>query len=123
MIINSSIARDIRRSAPDNELASEYLFSVEQYFTRSSKILAGILMNKLTSMKYDGFTGVRKYIMKICDIVGKLNNLGMTVSENFLVQFVHNFFSCQFKIYYIYKESRSMNELISRYVQEEERLK
>ena len=47
-------------------------------------------MNKLISMKYDEFLGVWKHIMKIHVIVEKLNDLGTTVSEDFL--------SCLFSI-------------------------
>ena len=65
--------------------------------------------------------------MEMHDIVEKLNDLGMTVSENFFIQFVLNSLPSQFiqfKIYYnTHKESWSMNELISQCVQEEERLK
>ena len=109
MIIKSSIAKNIKRSVPHNKLTSWYLFSVEQQFTKSNKVLAGILTNKLTSMKYDGFSGVRKCIMKIRDIAEKLNNLGMTVSKNFFIQFVLRSLPSQFiqfKFYYnTHKES------------------
>ena len=54
------------------------------------------LMNKLTSMKYDGFLEVRKNVMEICDIYEKLKDLDTTVSENFLVQFVLNSLPSQF---------------------------
>ena len=127
MIIKSTIAKNIRGSVSDNESAKIFLDSVKQQFSRSDKAMAGMLTNKLTSMKYDGSSGVRKHIMEMSDIARKLKTLGMSISESFLVMFVLNSLPpqfSQFKISYnTHKETWTLNELISMCVQEEERLK
>ena len=92
MIIKSTIERNIRGSIsdPENESAKTYLDSIKEKFSGSDKALAGMLTNKLTSMKYDGICGVRKHIMEMSNIAGKLNELGMKISDSFLVIFVLN---------------------------------
>ena len=129
MIIKSTIERNIRGSIsdPENESAKTYLDSIKEKFSGSDKALAGMLTNKLTSMKYDGICGVRKHIMKMSNITGKLNELGMKIFDSFLVIFVLNSLPSQFSQFKIsyntQKEKWTLNELISMCVQEEERLK
>ena len=55
MIIKSTIEKNIRGSIsdPENESVKTYLNSIKEKFSGSDKTLAGILTNKLTSMKYD----------------------------------------------------------------------
>ena len=79
MMIKISIAKNIRGSIPDNENAKAYLESVEQQFQASDKALAATLIAKLSSMKYDGSSGIREHIMEMRDIAAELNSLEMTI--------------------------------------------
>ena len=78
-------------------------------------------------MRYNGKGNIKKYIMEMSHIVSKLKTLKIQLSENVLVHLVFNSLSThfnQFQVNYNYqKEKWSLNELISFYVQKEERLK
>ena len=78
-------------------------------------------------MKYQGKGNFREYIMGMSNIASKLRALKLELSKELLIHLVlislPSQFS-QFKISYnCQKEKWSLNELISYYVQEEERLK
>ena len=90
MMIKRSIVKNIRGSIPDNENAKNYLASVDQQFQASDKALAATLISKLSSMRYDGISGIREHIMQMREIVAQLNSLEMTISENYIVQFILN---------------------------------
>ncbi|GKC27838.1 putative zinc finger, CCHC-type containing protein [Tanacetum coccineum] len=112
MIIKNSIFVSIRGAIPDSQNAKEYLISVKEQFKGTSKAHASTLILKMLTTKYDGVSGVREH---------------MEISEGFLVHFIMTSLPMQFgpfKINYnTQKEKWKMSELISMYVQEEERLK
>ena len=105
----------------------EFLKSVEERFKRADKSLAGTLMAELTTMKYDGQKGIQQHILNMTEKATKLKTLGMGMDESFLVQFVLNSLPSQFapfKIHYnTNRDQWNLNELISKSIQEEVRLR
>ncbi|GJY06174.1 putative zinc finger, CCHC-type containing protein [Tanacetum coccineum] len=127
MIIKNSIFVSIRGAIPDSQNAKEYLISVKEQFKGTSKAHASTLILKMLTTKYDGVSGVREHIMMMRNMENKLKGMDMEISEGFLVHFIMTSLPMQFgpfKINYnTQKEKWKMSELISMYVQEEERLK
>ncbi|XP_026416154.1 uncharacterized protein LOC113311542 [Papaver somniferum] len=127
MLIKSHINKSIRGSIPEHDNVRDYLQAIEEQFATSDKVLAGTLMQKLSSMRYNGTSGVREHIMEMGDISSQLGALEVEISEYFLVHLVIISLPSQFvqfKISYnAQKEKWSMNELLTTCVQEEGRLK
>ncbi|KAF7129770.1 hypothetical protein RHSIM_Rhsim10G0161400 [Rhododendron simsii] len=90
MFMRMTIANNIKTTLPDAEDAKVYLTSIETPFKQADKSLAGTLMAKLTTMKYDGSRGMYEHVLEMTNLAAQLKNLGMSVDEFFLVQFVLN---------------------------------
>ncbi|XP_026416153.1 uncharacterized protein LOC113311541 [Papaver somniferum] len=127
MLIKSHINKSISGLIPEHDNVRDYLQAIEEQFATSDKVLAGTLMQKLSSMRYNGTSGVREHIMEMGDISSQLGALEVEISEYFLVHLVIISLPSQFvqfKISYnAQKEKWSMNELLTTCVQEEGRLK
>ncbi|KAK3035629.1 hypothetical protein RJ639_033157 [Escallonia herrerae] len=127
MIMKGSITTAIRGAIPDSDNAKLYLAHIEEQFQGSSKAHATTLITKMVTLKYSGSNGVREHILRMNDMTSQLKGLDMEISEGFLVHFIMTSLPVQFgpfKINYnTQKEKWKMNELISMYIQEEERLK
>ena len=63
---------------------------MEDHFQTTDKSLAGTLMSTLTIMKFDGSRTMHEHVIEMTNIAVRLKTLGMTVNENFLVQFILN---------------------------------
>ena len=78
-------------------------------------------------MKYKGQGNMKEYIMHMLNIASKLKALNLELSDDLLVHLVLLSLPAQFSqfkvSYNCQKEKWTLNELISYYVQEEERLK
>ncbi|XP_026378058.1 uncharacterized protein LOC113272442 [Papaver somniferum] len=127
MLIRMTIFPNIRTSIPVIDTAVELLKEIDARFRVADKSLAGTLMAKLTTMKYDGSRGMQEHIKEITNIVAKLNALDMTVAEGFLVRFILNSLPLLYDPFQInynsLKEKWNVNELSNMLVQEEARLK
>ncbi len=79
------------------------------------------------TMKYDRSKSMQKYIIETSDITVKLKTLRMTVDDSFLVQFIMNSFPLEYGPFQInyntIEDKQNGNELASKLVQEEIRLK
>ena len=82
------VPRDIRGPVTSETLAIVYMNMIEQQFVGSNKAKAGVLIQRFTSIRYIGKGNIRKYIMTLCDIVGNLNDLVITITDSFLVYFI-----------------------------------
>ncbi|XP_038978010.1 uncharacterized protein LOC120108482 [Phoenix dactylifera] len=127
MFMRMSIANNIKSTLPECDSAQALLKTVEERFRSADKSLAGTLMAKLTTMKFDGTCGMHEHILEMTNIAAKLKALGMDVNESFLVQFILNSLPPQFGSFQIHyntiKDKWNVNELTSMLVQEETRLK
>ena len=105
----------------------EFLEEIKNRFAKNEKSETSTLLENLISMKYKGIRNIREYIMEMSHLTSKLRAYKLDISEDFLVHLVLISLPTQFKqfkVSYNYqKETRSLNELISHCVQEEEMLK
>ena len=53
-----TIANNIKTILPKTDSAKKFLLNVEDHFKTADKSLAGTLMAKLTTMKFDGKRGI-----------------------------------------------------------------
>ena len=58
MFMRMAIANNIKTTLPKTKNAKEFLSNVEDRFKTADKSLAGTLMAKLTTMKFDGKRGI-----------------------------------------------------------------
>ncbi|XP_028106820.1 uncharacterized protein LOC114305879 [Camellia sinensis] len=127
MFMRMTIAKNIKSTLPKTDDAKEYLDNVEKRFRTADKSLAGTLMAKLTTMKFDGTRGIHEHVLEMTNLAAQLKNLGMHVDDYFLVQFVLNSLPLQYGPFQIsyntMKDKWNVNELASMLMQEEARLK
>ena len=128
MIIKRDILEVFRGIVSENiTTAKEFLAGIEKRFAKSDKAEASTLLQNLISMKYQGKGNIREYIMSMPNIVFKLKALKFELSEDLLIHLVLISLPAQFNqfkvSYNCQKDKWSLNELISYYVREEERLK
>ena len=107
--------------------AKEFFEEIEKWFAKNEKAETSTLLENLISMRYKGKENIREYIMKMSHLASKLKALNLEMSEDLLVDLVLISLSTQFsqfKVSYNYqKDTWSLNELISHFVQEDERIK
>ena len=122
-----TIASNIKTGLPQAETAKEYLKNIETRFKTADKSLAGTLMAKLTTKKFDGMRSMHEHVFEMTNIATKLKTLGMNVDDSFLVQFILNSLPPQYGPFQInynaIKDKWNVDELATKLVQEEERLK
>lgn len=127
MFIKMTVANNIKSTIPQTESAKEYMKFVEERFRSADKSLAGTLMAELTTMKFDGSRTMQEHIIEMTNIAARLKSLGLTVEDSFLVQFILNSLPSDYGPFQInyntIKDKWNVNELASRLVQEEGRLK
>ena len=84
-------------------------------------------MVESTTLKYDGRKGIQQHILNMTEKAAKIKSLGMGMDESFLVQFVLNSLPSQFapfKIHYnTNRDQWNLNEITSKCIQEEVRLR
>lgn len=90
MFMRMTLAKNIKATIPKTENAKEYMKFMEERSQTADKSLAGTLMGTLTTMKFDGSCTMHEHVTKMSNIAARLKTLGMTVDENFLVQFIIN---------------------------------
>ncbi|KAL6311088.1 hypothetical protein AAG906_021209 [Vitis piasezkii] len=88
MIMKGSITPAIRGAISDSDNAMSYTNSIEEQLLGTSESLASTLMIKMRTMKYDGHSGVREYIMKMSDMASQLKGMDMAISKGFLIHFI-----------------------------------
>ncbi|KAH1240889.1 hypothetical protein GmHk_07G018629 [Glycine max] len=78
------------------------------------------LMSILTTMKFDGSHIMYEHVIEMTNITTRLKTLGMTVNENFLVQFILNSLSSEYDLmsYNTIKDKWNVHKLYNMLVQE-----
>ena len=126
MFLRMTIAANIKTSLPTPENAKDYMKAITDRFKTADKSLAGKLMADLTTMKFDGTRSMHEHVIEMTNLAAKLKNLGLSVDEAFLVQFILNSLPPQygpFQIHYnTITDKWTVNELANKLVQEEARL-
>ncbi|XP_075083568.1 uncharacterized protein LOC142167303 [Nicotiana tabacum] len=126
MIIKRSIFYYIKGTVKDNGNAKDFLSAIRQKFLESDKTEIGSLIDFLSTIKYNPVGSVRDHIIKLFNIYTKLNNLGVTITGDFLIyqslRSLPKYFN-QFKTTYNeQKDKWSVDELIIVCVIEEGRI-
>jgi hypothetical protein len=91
-----TIAKNIKTILPKTDDAKEFLANVAEHFKTADKSLAGTLMTKLTTMKFDGTRGIQEHVLEMINLAAELKTLRMNVDEFFLVQFILNSLPSQY---------------------------
>ena len=85
------------------------------------------LMTEFTTMRYDNIGSVREYILKMVHLQTKLQSLKIDLLDSFLMPHALNSLPAEFfqikTVYNTLNETQSINDLIIKYVVEEEKLK
>ena len=122
-----TIANNIKKILPKTDSAKEFLLNVEDHFKTADKSLAGTLIAKLTTMKFDGKRGIHEHAIEMTNLAAQLKTLEMNVDEFFLNQFILNSLPPQYGPFQInyntMKDKWNVNQLAIMLNQEEERLK
>nr|XP_009803862.1 PREDICTED: uncharacterized protein LOC104249184 [Nicotiana sylvestris] len=127
MFMRMNIANNIKSTIPQTESAREYLKFVEERFHSADMSLAGTLMDKLMTMKFDRSHSMQNHIIEMTNITIRLQTLGMKVDDSFLIQFILNSLPPEYGPFQInyntIKDKCNISELSSILTQEESRLK
>ncbi|RVW88555.1 Retrovirus-related Pol polyprotein from transposon TNT 1-94 [Vitis vinifera] len=128
MIMKRRIPEAFRGAITDEVTnASDFLAEIQKRFAKNDKAETSTLLASLISMKYKGKGNVREYIMEMSHLASKLKALKLELSDDLLVHLVLISLPAQFnqfKVSYNCQNDKwTLNELISFYVQEEDRLK
>ena len=122
-----TIAKNIKTTLSKTNNAKEFLANVAERFKTADKSLAGTLMAKLTTMKFDNMRGIQEHVLEMTNLAAQLKTLGMNVDEFFLVQFILNSLPSQYGPFQInyntMKDKWNLNQLANMLNQEEARLK
>ena len=119
---NDNSKKNIKTTLPKTDDAKEFLVNVAKRFKTADKSLAGTLMAKLTTMKFDGMRGIQEHVLEMTNLTPQLKTLGMNVDEFFLVQFILNSLPPQIN-YNTMKDKWNLNQLTNMLNQEKAKLK
>ena len=81
------VANSIKTTLPKIDSAKEFMGLVGERSQTIDKSLAETLMSTLSTMIFYGSRTMHEYFIKMTNNATRLKTLGMTVNENFLVQF------------------------------------
>ena len=90
MFIRMTVAPNIKATLPTYETAKELMAALKDKSQTADKSLGSTLMAELTTMKFDGSVSMHDHLLQMTSKAAKLNSLGFTVDESFLVQFILN---------------------------------
>ncbi|KAM2964581.1 hypothetical protein FF2_022347 [Malus domestica] len=127
LIMQNAMEEHIRGGIPSCHLDKDYMARIEEKFKRSNKAEIGAYLTALINTKHDGLISVREHLLKLVNISNKLNALKIGITDQFLVHMALYSLSGdydQIKVNYnTWKETWTINELISICCQKEERMK
>ena len=126
MVIKKSISEGIRGAIPDCATATEYLEKVKNHFIGSTKVYASTLIERLSTMKYNG-GGVRDHILSMSTMAAKLKTMNMGLPDPYIVHLALNSLPGEFSTFIVNYNSQpdewDIEKAIAMCTQEEERLK
>ncbi|KAH1202235.1 hypothetical protein GmHk_17G048746 [Glycine max] len=127
MFIRMTVADNIKTTLLKTDNAKEFMGLVGERSQIVDKSLVGTLMSILTTMKFDGLRIMHEHVIEMTNIAIRLKTLGMTVNENFLVQFILNSLPSEYGPFQIsyntMKDKWNVHELHNMLVQKEIGLK
>ena len=81
---------NIKATLPEYETTKELMTGLKDRSQAADKSLGSNLMAELTTMKFDGSFSMHEHLLLMTSKAAKLNSLGFTVDDSFLVQFILN---------------------------------
>ncbi|KAJ8758618.1 hypothetical protein K2173_000339 [Erythroxylum novogranatense] len=125
--IKRTIAEHLLSGLPDTTSAKDFLTAVGDRYQVSNNAEYGYLMKELMDMSYDHNGVVREFILRMVHIQSKLKAHSIDLNENFIVQHALNCLPIEFTqiktTYNTIGEQWSVNDLITKCVAEEEKLR
>jgi len=122
-----TVEDNIKTTLPKTDNAKEFMRLMGECSQTADKSLVRTLMSTLTTMKFNGLRTMHEHVIEMTNIATRLKTLGMTVNENFLVQFTLNSLPSESGLfqmsYNTMKDKWNVHELHSMLVQEETGLK
>ncbi|GAV85333.1 UBN2 domain-containing protein [Cephalotus follicularis] len=127
LFMRRSILDHLKSGLPTDCTAKELNTAISERYCVSSNTDIGSLLQVLFNMKYDGNGGVRDYVIHMVDYQNKLKPLKVDLPDTCIVYQALNTLPHEFSImktnYNSQDESWSINNLISKVIAEEEKLK
>ncbi|RVW36320.1 hypothetical protein CK203_107650 [Vitis vinifera] len=127
MIMKHSIPEVIRGAIPEEAQAKTFLDQIANRFAANEKVETSTILSYLVSIRYKWIENIREYIMKMYNLVTRLEALKLELPEDILVHLVLISLPTQFSPFKInyntQKEKWTLNELFAQCVQEVEILK
>ncbi|KAI4330370.1 hypothetical protein MLD38_028664 [Melastoma candidum] len=127
LAMRRSISEHLLSGLPETTTARELLTALGERYLVLDMAESSVLLKKLTSMYYDNVGGVRDYILKMISLQSKLKSLEIPLPDKFIILHALNSLPpnfSQIKTAFISQnESWTVNDLISKCVVEEEKLK
>ena len=125
--IKRSIVEHLLGGIPESNNAKEFLVAVAKRYQISDNAEAGHFMDELMNMRYDDMKGVREYILKMVHLQTRLKALDIPIPDKFIVHQALNTLPSSFSqiktAYNTLNQSWGVNDLITKCVAEEEKLK
>ena len=123
MFIRMTVAANIKATLPTYETTKELMTGLKDRSQTADKSLGSNLMAELTTMKFDGSVSMHDHLLQMTSKAAKLNSLGFTVDDSFLVQFILNSLPQDvwgpFRLTYnIQSERWTVNQLTSKLIEE-----
>ena len=123
MLIKRYIPEAFWGSITESANDKKFLLNIEQVFAKNEKAKTSTLLRKLVGMKNTN----KENIMEMFNITGKLKALKLQLFDDLLVHLVLTSLLAQLSWFIVsyntQKDKWTLNELISHYVQEKERIK
>ncbi|XP_061370795.1 uncharacterized protein LOC133313436 [Gastrolobium bilobum] len=121
-----SVPKAFRGSIVETIDTKKFLKELEKYFTRNEKAKIGHTLSKLINMRSGGKRNIREYIIEMSNLARKLKGLMLELFDDLLVHLVFISLFAQYGQFVVsyntQKDKWTLNELVARCVQEEERL-
>nr|CAN60060.1 hypothetical protein VITISV_038796 [Vitis vinifera] len=125
--IKRSIVDHLLGGIPESNNAKEFLVVVANRYQTSDNAEAGHFVDELMNMRYDDMKGVREYILKMVHLQTRLKALDIPIPDKFIVHQALNTLPFSFSqikaAYNTLNQSWGVNDLITKCVAEEEKLK
>lgn len=126
-IMKRTIPENLLNDLPSTTEAKEFLTAVSQRYKISSNAEIDTLLRELYSMRYDGVGGIREYVIKMVECQTELAALNIVLPDACIVHQVLNTLPADYGLfvttYNSQDEAWGVNDLITKCIAEEEKLK
>jgi len=99
MFMRMTIADSIKTTLLKTDNAKKFTGLVGEHSQIADKSLARTLRSTLTTVKFDGSRTMHEHVIEMTNIATRLKTLGITVNENFLVQFILNSLLSEYSLF------------------------